>query len=104
MTTLQEVIAYIIRRRPGITDRQLTEAIYGSDERHQQVNAECRACSEIERRQGQTHIENYIRESAQVPADAAGYFLGRPSTVRDRGMYPRSTAQPEKSSNSWHDA
>jgi hypothetical protein len=63
MTTLREVIVYIVRRHPGITDRQLTEAIYGCDERHQQVNAECRACVEIERRQGVTHIENYIRES-----------------------------------------
>lgn len=64
MITLREVIVYIVRRRPGITDRQLTEAIYGSDERHQQVNAECRFCPEIERRQGVTHIENYIRETA----------------------------------------
>ena len=64
MTTLREVIVYIVRRRPGITDRQLTEAIYGSDERHQQVNAECRNCPEIERRQGRMHIGNYIREPA----------------------------------------
>jgi hypothetical protein len=40
------------------------KAIYGSDERHQQVNAECRTYAEIERRQGATHIENYIREPA----------------------------------------
>jgi hypothetical protein len=60
MATLREVIVYIVKRRPGITDRQLTEAIFGSDEQHQQVNAECRVCSEIERRQGETHISNYI--------------------------------------------
>jgi hypothetical protein len=65
MTTLREIIVYIVRRRPGITDRHLTEAIYGSDERHQQVNTECRNCREIERRQGAAHIGNYIRESAQ---------------------------------------
>jgi hypothetical protein len=64
MTTLREVIVYVVRRRPGINDRQLTEAIYGSDERHQQVNAECRASAEIERREGGTHIQNYIREAA----------------------------------------
>jgi len=69
MTTLREVIVYIVRRRPGISDRQLTEAIYGSDERHQQVNAECRACAEIERRQGEMHIENYIREAAFARPD-----------------------------------
>jgi hypothetical protein len=63
MTTLREVMSYIVRRRPCITDRQLTDAIYGSDERHQQVNAECRACAEIDRRHGDTHIENFIRES-----------------------------------------
>ena len=62
MPTLREVIVYIVQRRPGITDRQLTEAIFGSDERHQHVNAECRNCPEIERRQGATHVENYIRE------------------------------------------
>jgi hypothetical protein len=56
MTTLREVIVYIVCRRPGITDRQLTEAIYGSDERHQQVNTECRNCREIERRQGAAHM------------------------------------------------
>jgi hypothetical protein len=67
MTTLREVIVYIVRRRPDITDRQLTEAIYGSDERHQQVNAECRADPEIERRQRVTHIGNYIREPARQP-------------------------------------
>jgi hypothetical protein len=64
MTTLREVIVYVVRRRPGINDRQLTEAIYGSDERHQQVNAECRASVEIERRQSGTHIQNYIRKAA----------------------------------------
>lgn len=71
MTTLREVIIYIVERRPGITDRQLTEAIYGSDQRHQSVNAECRVCSQIERRQGQTHIENYFR----VPAKASALAL-----------------------------
>ena len=64
MTTLREVIVYIVRRRPGITDRQLTEAIFGSDERHQQVNAECRICTEIERRQSETWIGNYFRNAA----------------------------------------
>ncbi|MGY4608602.1 hypothetical protein ACVW16_007014 [Bradyrhizobium sp. USDA 4474] len=68
MATLREVIVYIVRRRPGITDRQLTEAIYGSDGRHQQVNAECRNCSEIKRREGAVHIENYIREPAVAMA------------------------------------
>ena len=67
MTTLREVILYIVERRPGITDRQLTEAIYGSDARHQQVNAECRYCSQIERRQGPSHIGNYIRRFATRP-------------------------------------
>lgn len=62
MAALREVIVYIVRRRAGITDRQLTEAIYGSDERHQQVNAECRHSPEIERRQGAAHIGNYIKE------------------------------------------
>ena len=61
MTTLRQVILYIIERRPGITDTDLTKAIYGDDGRHQQVNTECRNCPEIERRQGATHIGNYIR-------------------------------------------
>jgi hypothetical protein len=58
MTTLRKVIVYIVERRPSITDRQLTEAVYGSDDRHQQVNAECRSCPEIERWQGEMHIGN----------------------------------------------
>ena len=62
MTTLREVIVYVVRRRPGITDRQLTEAIYGSDKRHQQVNAECRSCSEIARQQGE-HIQDFVRKA-----------------------------------------
>jgi hypothetical protein len=66
MITLRQVIVYIVRRRPGITDRQLTEAIYGSDERHQQVNTECRNCPDIERRQGETHIENFIKTSRRA--------------------------------------
>jgi hypothetical protein len=61
MITLREVILYIVERRPGITDTDLTKAIYGNDGRHQQVNAECRACPQIERRQGATHIGNYVR-------------------------------------------
>jgi hypothetical protein len=64
MTTLRQVILYIVERRPGITDTGLTKAIYGDDGRHQQVNTECRNCLEIDRRQGATHIGNYIRVSA----------------------------------------
>jgi hypothetical protein len=67
MTTLRQVILYIIERRLGITDRQLTEAIYGSDERHQQVNQKCRSSRpEINRRQGASHIGNYIGSRAPV--------------------------------------
>jgi hypothetical protein len=67
MTTLRQVIQYIVERRPGATDRQLTEAIYGADQRHQQVNQECRACAEIERRQDSLYIGNYIRAGLSVP-------------------------------------
>ncbi len=42
MTTLREVILFILERRPNATDRQLSEAIYGSDRGHQQINQECR--------------------------------------------------------------
>jgi hypothetical protein len=68
MTTLRQVILYIVERRPGITDTDLTKAIYGNDGRHQQVNTECRNCPEIERRQGATHIGNYIRVTARQPS------------------------------------
>lgn len=60
MTKLREVIINIVRRQPRHYRPQLTEVIYGSDERHQQVNAECRNCSDIERRQGAVHTENYV--------------------------------------------
>lgn len=39
---LAEVIEYILGNRPNLTDRELGEAIYGSDDRHQQINSECR--------------------------------------------------------------
>lgn len=40
--SLAKVIEYILRHRPSLTDRELGEAIYGSDARHQQINSECR--------------------------------------------------------------
>jgi hypothetical protein len=63
MATLREVIVFIVRHRPGITDRQLTEAIYGSDDRHQQVNAECRTSPEIDRRQSAGNIGNFVGDT-----------------------------------------
>jgi|HubBroStandDraft_2_1064218.scaffolds.fasta_scaffold2895414_1 hypothetical protein len=42
MTTLADVILYILPRRGDSTDRQLCEAIYGSDDQHPQINQECR--------------------------------------------------------------
>ena len=39
---LESILLYIIQRRLGISDRGLSEAIYGDDQRHQQVNSECR--------------------------------------------------------------
>lgn len=57
---LREIIFYIVERRPGITDRELSESIFGSDARHQQINAECRLWAQIERRRGQKYIQNYL--------------------------------------------
>lgn len=68
MTTLKQVILYIVERRPGITDTDLTKAVYGDDRRQQQVNTECRGCPEMERRQGATHIGNYIRVAVRSSA------------------------------------
>jgi len=42
MTTLRQVILFILERRHLATDRELSEAIYGSDKGHQQINQECR--------------------------------------------------------------
>jgi len=42
MTTLSQVILFILERRNGSTDRELSEAIYGNDRGHQQINQECR--------------------------------------------------------------
>lgn len=60
MTTLRQVILYIVERQPGISDADLTKAIFNDVAKHQQVNAECRNCPEIDRRQGDTNIGNYI--------------------------------------------
>lgn len=40
--TLAKVIKYILVNRPNLTDRELGESIYGSNNRHQQINSQCR--------------------------------------------------------------
>jgi hypothetical protein len=65
--TLGEVIIYIIERRPGISDRELSEAIFGSNARHQQVSAECRLLAnraDIIRRPGAGSIGNFAASEA----------------------------------------
>ena len=42
MQRLRDVIIGILERRGPSTDRQLTEAIFGSDAQHQTINGECR--------------------------------------------------------------
>lgn len=42
MTKLRDIIIGILERRQEATDRQLSEAIFGSDAQHQTVNGECR--------------------------------------------------------------
>lgn len=66
MIMLQHALQYIVERRPGITDRQLTEAIYGNDLRHQQVNSEARYLASLgytdRRKRPDGLIGNYIRQ------------------------------------------
>jgi hypothetical protein len=47
--TLADFVIEIMRRRPGITDRQLAEAIFGTPQRVQQINSECRHLENIGR-------------------------------------------------------
>ena len=42
MQRLRDVIIGILERRGPCTDRELTEAVYGSDAQHQTINGECR--------------------------------------------------------------
>ena len=42
MTTLAEKILEVVRGHPGITDKQLAEALFGSGAPQQRVNGECR--------------------------------------------------------------
>lgn len=42
MTLLRDVIIGIVERRGDTTDRQLAEAIFGSNAQHQTINGECR--------------------------------------------------------------
>jgi 5-methylcytosine-specific restriction protein A len=57
---------------PGLTDRELTEAMFGSDEQHQQVNTACRALAaagQIERPVGADGlIHNVLTDPAQEKA------------------------------------
>ncbi len=64
MTMLSNVILFILKYRPQATDRQLSEAIFGSDNRHQDVNQGCRlleARGLIQR----TVVDGLIRNSLQ---------------------------------------
>jgi len=58
---LESTLLYIIERRPGISDRGLCEAVYGNDQRHQQVNSECRNMENkgLISRRGVAPIGNY---------------------------------------------
>ncbi len=53
MTTIHEVVRFLIDKGPGRTEAELAEAIFGKNGYQQRVNQECRMLSEsgmIERR------------------------------------------------------
>jgi hypothetical protein len=62
---LRQVILFILARRDGATDRDVSEAIYGSDEGHQQINQECRlltAAGKLKRtKTSDDPIRNYLQ-------------------------------------------
>jgi len=47
MQLLKDLIIEILQRRGMATDRELSEAIYGSDRQHQTINGECRHLANI---------------------------------------------------------
>jgi hypothetical protein len=55
MVTLFDVIEFIIHKRPGLTEAELAEAIYGDRGYQQRVNQDCRRMEsgrKVERRGG----------------------------------------------------
>lgn len=68
--SLANTIIEIIRRRPGISDRELSESIFGKRERAQQINGECR------------HLVNLGRlERRKVDCESIGNYLVRQAPV-----------------------
>jgi hypothetical protein len=66
MLSLGDTILFIVERRPGLSDDDLAEAIYGRREQ-QLVNSECRyleTCGRIERRQNGPRIGNFPKSAA----------------------------------------
>lgn len=66
MQGLGGTIQFIVERRPGISDDDLAEAIYGRRQQ-QLVNSECRylaECGRIERRQNGQRIGNFPKGTA----------------------------------------
>jgi hypothetical protein len=61
---LRDAVQFILKYRPGATDRQLTEAIFGDDRRHADINQVCRSLEAVrivERRKSNGGpFQNYI--------------------------------------------
>jgi hypothetical protein len=72
MTTLSQVILFIVPRRVGISSRELVEAIYGRSEQ-QLVNNECNFLADrglLIRRKGADGIYRHYPISGAVPLAA----------------------------------
>jgi hypothetical protein len=68
---LADLVIELIRRRPGVTDRQLSEAVFGTPHRVQQINGECRHLENIgrleRRKSGDQSIGNWpVREKPML--------------------------------------
>lgn len=69
MPTVKEVILFLLSHREGRSDSQLTDAMYGTFRKHQQVNGACRELEReglIERRQTDGGIRNYLRIASKA--------------------------------------
>jgi hypothetical protein len=63
--TIAQAIEVLVRHRPGITERQLAEGIFGGDGYQQRVNSDCRWLISM----------GYIKRDDSRPA---GYTSTRP--------------------------
>jgi hypothetical protein len=82
MTTLADVLVFLIEKGPGRSERELAEAIYGRGANQQLVNQDCRMLADRGR---------VARKGSGGPGNAYRYFPADPA----RGQAALGTVRVE---------